>query len=643
MTDPVTQDPYAALRNQVQPDQADVGNSDTTNMPWGQYAEETYANSGKSLYNVGAGMVHALTPSNIPETLSGMEGAARGAVYNMFGDPVSKGPIPEGASPVQRMIARSQGYGDVDQSKINEEKNIANQISSTVPPVWTTDADRWHQFGQKFHDDPFAVTSTMAIPFGAGEGALAKLSGATAETLPTVSKIAGVGSTALKNAQLTDPATLAMKGAGLGVDALKGTASALSGVSNYDPITQLWSKGGPEGSRLRNVFNQYANGQGDYAGLLDSVNREVKGMRQDEVNAWAKDKGDLANSEVPLRGIMDTYREALDRLGPRDLATPAAQEAIDSIQGITDANGVHTPGLMDQLQSRIDLPPGHPAKTLMGVDQYKQQLWDMISASRRSNPSLANSLIPVHTDLVKQLSYVDPEYGALMKRYGDIEQKASDIAASSGSNMTAAAQYNRLLKSNQNPVGRTFIDQLSERNPEIGAALAGAGTPSDVLAHGTGRKNFEMITALPQIGASIMTGNPILAATGLGQAALSSPALTTAVAKGAGTLKRIPFAKDIGNAAPTVIGGSEVMGHNLDEAYQRMINHMQQQDQGQAAGGRIGRKSGGRTSSSAKAKADQLISMVDRIKKEQGKGTEPLLNVDDTTIAKALEIANRGI
>jgi hypothetical protein len=62
-----------------------------------------------------------------------------------------------------------------------------------------------------------------------------------------------------------------------------------------------------------------------------------------------------------------------------------------------------------------------------------------------------------------------------------------------------------------------------------------------------------------------------------------------------------------------------------------------------AAGGRIGRKSGGRTSSSAKAKADQLIAMADRIKKDEGKGTEPLLNVDDTTIAKALEIANRGI
>jgi hypothetical protein len=65
--------------------------------------------------------------------------------------------------------------------------------------------------------------------------------------------------------------------------------------------------------------------------------------------------------------------------------------------------------------------------------------------------------------------------------------------------------------------------------------------------------------------------------------------------------------------------------------------------EGRADGGRIGRKSGGRAVGAAKAKADKLISMVDRIKKDEGKGTEPLLNVDDTTIAKALEIAKRGI
>lgn len=64
---------------------------------------------------------------------------------------------------------------------------------------------------------------------------------------------------------------------------------------------------------------------------------------------------------------------------------------------------------------------------------------------------------------------------------------------------------------------------------------------------------------------------------------------------------------------------------------------------GQASGGRIERKAGGRASYSARTKAMQLIAMADRIKKDEGKGTEPLLNVDDTTIARALEIANRSI
>ena len=59
---------------------------------------------------------------------------------------------------------------------------------------------------------------------------------------------------------------------------------------------------------------------------------------------------------------------------------------------------------------------------------------------------------------------------------------------------------------------------------------------------------------------------------------------------------------------------------------------------------REGRASGGRTmSKDPAAKAMALIAMADRIKKEQGKDTSSLLNLDDTTVAKALAVANRGI
>jgi hypothetical protein len=62
-----------------------------------------------------------------------------------------------------------------------------------------------------------------------------------------------------------------------------------------------------------------------------------------------------------------------------------------------------------------------------------------------------------------------------------------------------------------------------------------------------------------------------------------------------------------------------------------------------AAGGRIGRKTGGAVRKDAKAEAYRLIALSEKIKKKQAQQTEPLLNLDDTTVAKALAIANRGI
>ena len=58
---------------------------------------------------------------------------------------------------------------------------------------------------------------------------------------------------------------------------------------------------------------------------------------------------------------------------------------------------------------------------------------------------------------------------------------------------------------------------------------------------------------------------------------------------------------------------------------------------------RVGHAAGGRTGNSAQSKANRLIEMADRIKKEEGKTTQSLLNLDDTTIAKALAVANQHI
>lgn len=63
--------------------------------------------------------------------------------------------------------------------------------------------------------------------------------------------------------------------------------------------------------------------------------------------------------------------------------------------------------------------------------------------------------------------------------------------------------------------------------------------------------------------------------------------------------------------------------------------------QEQASGGRVGRASGGRLNGASKA--DMIIAQVDKARKELQRETGSLLNHDDSTIVKALKVANERI
>jgi hypothetical protein len=69
----------------------------------------------------------------------------------------------------------------------------------------------------------------------------------------------------------------------------------------------------------------------------------------------------------------------------------------------------------------------------------------------------------------------------------------------------------------------------------------------------------------------------------------------------------------------------------------------QQEAAPRASGGRVGYKAGGSVGMNHKAEALKLIARVKANHKANQKATEPLLQHDDTTVAKALAIANKGI
>lgn len=106
--------------------------------------------------------------------------------------------------------------------------------------------------------------------------------------------------------------------------------------------------------------------------------------------------------------------------------------------------------------------------------------------------------------------------------------------------------------------------------------------------------------------------------------ALLNPDLAAAM------LKRVPDKPNIG--ADVVLG----------QAFRRLpvIGFSGVSDDSEA---RLGRASGGRTMSGVEQAAEALVRAAEMTKKDLGRETEVLLNQDDNSIAKALEVANQAI
>ena len=89
---------------------------------------------------------------------------------------------------------------------------------------------------------------------------------------------------------------------------------------------------------------------------------------------------------------------------------------------------------------------------------------------------------------------------------------------------------------------------------------------------------------------------------------------------------------------------------SMNTALQGMQRSLDNQDKakkakasGQAHGGRIERRAGGRAVRDHHADAERLVVLAEKAKKEHSRQTEPLLKSDDSMIAKALEVSNRHI
>lgn len=206
--------------------------------------------------------------------------------------------------------------------------------------------------------------------------------------------------------------------------------------------------------------------------LSRKVHDAVQGMKSDALDAWKQSKGNLINTTtapVDLGPVWQSIQDARSNLSPMNVAGPPAQAAH---KALSDAETM----IWDRA-----LSPNPSDRSLEGMDQLKQELWQM--AGEQSGKA-ADALKSVHAGVRQAIGNASPQYNALMGGYQRILDDLQDVTKSAGAGDRTAAntQLQRLVRAQKTPEGQTLISRLGERDPTIPYMLAGSALMTPWLA-----------------------------------------------------------------------------------------------------------------------------------------------------------------
>lgn len=517
------------------------------------------------------------------------------------------------------------GYEQDPEQKAKDEAQV-NALASYYGNRYGTKAGFQHALAE----DPASVLLDLSVPFTMGETALARVpgvlgkvgeAGVLSKLSNPVAAVGAAGSLAGKVplGGLGGYSNLGEAASSLGEGAATAALSPLAGAANISSgaLPTAFKAGLAGGKAAENLTGQMRGTLGT-ADIIDKIDSTVGNIAQTRKAEYIQGMGGIKNA--PSISDFTPIQKAADDAISSIAHFPTAAPTRGIIRGLMD----------DFKNGQIGEYQFNPAQpSLYDYDKLKQALWDVSKDPRTPQGAVVGD---VARAVRSEIGNVSEEYGNIMDRYGDLSDHLKDIRTTLGSSnlsdisrvkkaMSALGKDDKMsvLKEMANyPGGEDLINQLTGRE------LAD-------WSHGSGSGG--LLGGLGGYGLSYAMGShPGLAIPGAiaGMYAKSPRALgETAYLAGAATRK-------LKNASPAVSLPLAEMGH-----YQNLGDDSEKFEPNPYM--RMGHASGGRASNSAASKAQVLISMVDRIKKEQSKETEPLLNLDDNTVAKALAVANQNI
>jgi hypothetical protein len=622
---------------------------DYETMPASEVLRQGVTNLPGSIYEAGKGIVTAVANPIETGKALGQAGYGLGSMaYGALGgqqDPAAKA---ENEALARAMI---EPYTSVAAFKKELATNPVGPLSMLLP----------------------AAGTALKVPAALGA------SGRVGSGLAQVGKAVDVSSA------FVDPARALVEGAGavkkFGPLAATAVPQMLTGSPDaaFEYAFKAGAERGLDAKAIRDGFNQYYKGSGNVVGLSQDIEKAISQLKASASKDWLSTRGQVtgaATAPIDYSGVRsaldDAYKNFGGVPGTQTSAFPGARAALADAEAL--------------IREYAKDAPGTGKNTLAGLDELKRAL--KARADAATAPETQQAYLQVHGSVRETLGNISPEYSALMDDYTTLldEMKTLKNTMGAGPRMDANAQLSKAMKALKTPGGVDYLEKIAAIDPTIPYKIAGAALHNNPT--GLRQVIVSGSSVAPFVTNALLSGDPAQMAAAVpalvGGIAVSSPKFMGKTAYGAGRLGAgigamgdIPIAPGatVGNlvsgasnlAYPGALAAEQLQfaqnkvqadqppalefsdgtsmtiaepGQSAEDTQSRpplVVDVYPPGDprnapQGQASGGRIQRKSGGRI-------GNAISTEVDRTRALLGNKTASMLSMPDDAIVTALNHA----
>jgi len=318
--------------------------------------------------------------------------------------------------------------------------------------------------------DPFSTIAPVAGLVSMGTGA----AGEVAEGLSNAALEARTLKKLSTATSALDPAQAIFGTTGWAASKVGGplAKSVVSTAANIPPesLDFAYAAGkmtGKDADAVQNAYRSWATGQGNLNDFSGRVRNAFQSLKNDAYNQFASKKQNLMalSQDADLDPIYGSIADARAKLSAQGEGLEASDQAHDALTNVQ--NNIN--------ERFLNTDPNYQGRKIQSLDNLKQDLWEQIQ-SYPPGSRARNALSQVYDGIKKSIRSVSPEYDNLMSDYQSLQDNLNTIAKSLGTNdkVSATTELNKFVNNIKTDKGRQLIGQLSQKDPTIPFAVAGA-------------------------------------------------------------------------------------------------------------------------------------------------------------------------